>query len=181
MVLWLDNRCRVTRRRAERLISLCSANRVYLATSRSCNRSVPAWFASAGFPERELGEFRFAPGSTPTPWRSTSSPPSQPVTASSTIPIICSTIGKPAGELPGIPRRSNQTTAKSTILRILPPPCQRPMVLARVPAGIAIQSITPGADSTAKMQRMRHTQGFSAQPLIVNPWPLNLIFRLRVG
>jgi hypothetical protein len=34
----------------------------------------------AGRPLRELGAFRCAPSSTPTPSRSTSSPPSQPVT-----------------------------------------------------------------------------------------------------
>ena len=40
----------------------------------------------AGRPERELGASRFAPLSTPTPSRSTSSPPSQPPMAPSTRP-----------------------------------------------------------------------------------------------
>src|SRR3989440_12126490 len=90
--------------------------------------------------ERELGASRFAPLSTPTPRRSTSSPPSQPPTAptrSATISIV----NKPlvVARCPLLYRVQN-TNAKPRIAITLLNACHTPIRFARVPAGIASQS-----------------------------------------
>src|SRR5215210_4869352 len=63
--------------------------------------------APAGNPERELGESRWAPSSTPTPSRSTNSPPNQPVTTAITTPVSPATMA-PVGSTSGLSRRSTQ-------------------------------------------------------------------------
>src|ERR687893_500194 len=58
---------------------------------------VPARPAPAGSSDRELGESRWAPSSTPTPRRSTNSPPSQPVTRAMTAPVRPETMAPVGG------------------------------------------------------------------------------------
>jgi hypothetical protein len=46
------------------------------------------------------------------------------------------------------PRRSQRLTANSTSTTTLPPPCSAPMLLARVPLGMASQSMVPNGAAT---------------------------------
>src|SRR6185436_8353797 len=104
-------------------------------------------------PARELCAFRFAPSSTPTLSRSTSSPPNQPVTPASANPMNDSANAAVLGVYGGtcgalyrryqLPRNSNRTTT-------FPRPWSKPTDLARVSFGIASQSMRPkGAAKTA--------------------------------
>src|SRR5436305_3765121 len=118
----------------------CSHNHCYLVIRLS--PGVPVAVSVADCPERELGALRFAPSSTPTPSRSTSSPPSQPVTNARTTPTIERIYAMMDGLACAFSRMS-QLTMNNTTMTTLPTPCHRPSVLARVPAGIASQSIRP--------------------------------------
>src|SRR5206468_13131920 len=91
---------------------------------------------------REFGAFRFAPSSTPTPSRSTSSPPSQPPNRDSPSPINDSTLANISGRS-GSVRRSHQLPRNNRTTTNIVIPWVNPIVLARVPFGIAYQSINP--------------------------------------
>src|SRR5215510_661420 len=96
----------------------------------------------AGCPDSELGALRFAPLSTPTPRRSTSSPPNQPVTSASPAPNSESANGNRPG-FGGLGERNSQLTTNRNMTTTLPRPCHSPIVLALVSEGIASQSINP--------------------------------------
>src|SRR6185312_3656574 len=102
--------------------------------------------ARAGFCTRsvdnELGALRCAPSSTPTPSRSTSSPPNQPATRAMITAAKERARPSPPG-VAGSGRRRNQLPAKSSTTRTFKPPCHNPIALARVLLGIPIQSISP--------------------------------------
>src|SRR5207248_8437695 len=88
--------------------------------------------------ESELGASKLASSSTPTPNRSTNSPPSQAVTRAIAIATKESTIGAAPGAA-GEGSRKYQSTTKSTTTTTFPSPCHKPIDLARVPLGIASQ------------------------------------------
>src|SRR4051812_24928806 len=99
----------------------------------------------------EFGAFRCAPSSTPTPSRSTNSPPNQPPRPASANPMIESRLAVVEGcsgrlyLIPQLPTKSSRT-------RTFVNPCIKPILLARVPDGIAAQSISPnGAAITPPM------------------------------
>src|SRR5947209_18974711 len=118
----------------------CSHNHCYLVMRLSLG--VPVAVSEADCPERELGGFGFAPPATPHASRSTSSPPSQPVTNARTTPTIERIYAMMDGLACAFSRMS-QLTMNNTTMTTLPTPCHRPSVFARVPAGIASQSIRP--------------------------------------
>src|SRR5262249_23437562 len=93
-------------------------------------------------PDIELGALRFAPLSTPTPRRSTNSPPNQPVTSASTAPNSESITGNAPG-CGGLGQRISQLAANRMMTATFPKPCHSPIVLARVRKGMACQSINP--------------------------------------
>src|SRR5215213_4336918 len=101
----------------------------------------------AGCPERELGASTLAPSSTPMPRRSTSSPPSQPVTSASRTPAAERPTSSPLGAV-GRSRRRNQLRTKSSRTTTFPPPCRKPIRLALDPPGIDSQSISPKGAAT---------------------------------
>jgi hypothetical protein len=103
---------------------------------------LPATLSLAGRSESELGAFRCAPSSTPTPNLSTNSPPSQPVTSASPAPTKDKTYTSVPGSA-GALARSSQLTMKRPMTTTLPMPCHSPIALARVSEGIASQSINP--------------------------------------
>src|SRR4051794_14276726 len=113
---------------------LCSHHHDGAIIQAGCRWRQPACHSYRAGPDNELGALTFAPSSTPTPRRSTSSPPSQPVTSAIPTATAEITIGTVPGAS-GAPRRSHQLTAKSPTTTTLPPPCSRPMRFARVPAG----------------------------------------------
>src|SRR5207237_7846279 len=94
-------------------------------------------------PDSELGALRCAPLSTPTPSRSTSSPPSQPVISASTTAMQDKATAPVVGAFPGVSMREYQLRPKRTTTTTLPPPCHSPIDFARVPDGIAHQSTAP--------------------------------------
>ena len=114
----------------------------------------------AGLPERELGAFRCAPVSTPTPSRSTSSPPNQPVIKANPIATNDKAKATELG-LCGAGRRRNQLPIKSSTTTTLPAPCQRPIAFALVLAGIAHQSIKPKTAESSPPTIPAHACDFS--------------------
>src|SRR4051794_40542708 len=83
---------------------------------------------------REFGAFKFAPGVTPTPSRSTNSPPSQPPSNAPTTPINDSAkaaVENTSGEL----HLNNQLAINKIITQRFVRPCSRPILAARVPEG----------------------------------------------
>src|SRR2546430_42451 len=96
----------------------------------------------AGMPDRELGAFRCAPLSTPTPSRSTNSPPNQPPTKARTTAMneraSAVVLGTSAA-----PRRISQLPMKSKTTSTFTPPCKSPIRLALVWLGIENQSTRP--------------------------------------
>ncbi len=92
--------------------------------------------------DKELGALTCAPSSTPTPSRSTSSPPNQPATTAITTAAKERARASPVG-VAGSGRRSIQLPAKSSTTKTFKPPCHNPTALARVLLGIPIQSISP--------------------------------------
>src|SRR5262245_60325741 len=100
------------------------------------------YLSTTARPDSELGALRFAPSSTPTPIRSTNSPPNQPVTSASNAPASESITGNAPG-LGGLGKRASQLAMNKSITTTLPKPCHIPIALALVPLGIASQSINP--------------------------------------
>src|SRR3954471_15875461 len=96
----------------------------------------------AGRCDNELGASRCAPSSTPTANRSTSSPPSHPVTTASPTATNDSTIAIVLGDC-GAGRRKYQLTVNSSTTTTFPTPCKSPIRFAHVPEGIADQSTSP--------------------------------------
>src|SRR3954463_15830077 len=92
------------------------------ATSGSTVTHPDGSYAASSFePPSELGASRCAPSSTPTPRRSTSSPPSQPVTTASAIPETESAIAEEDG-FRGLRRRANQLAPNNPVTRTFPNP-----------------------------------------------------------
>src|SRR4051812_38338668 len=118
--------------------------------------------------ESELGASRLAPGSTPTPRRSTSSPPSQPVTSAPSTPTSCKRRGRPVGA-PGVSRRSHQAMANRTTMMTLPRPWAVAIPLARVPEGIAAQSMAPKIAASKPVMMPAAIIGCVARPRAVCP------------
>src|SRR2546430_9357279 len=92
------------------------------------------------FPDRELGALRLAPSSTPTPMRSTSSPPNQPATTAITTAAKENARDRLSGDA-GSGRRNTQLTANRKTTSTFKPPCHSPTTLARVLLGMPNQSI----------------------------------------
>src|SRR5215208_717401 len=93
-------------------------------------------------PEAEPEAFGFAPSATPMPIRKTSSPPRKPPSEARPTPMNERMMGKTLGS-PGAPERSSQLRANSITMTALLNPCPNPIAFARVPEGIASQSIRP--------------------------------------
>ena len=87
------------------------------------------------------------------PSRSTSSPPSQPVTSARPVPTSANTNAIPGG-LAGSPVRSHQLTANSTNTTTFPSACHSPTDFARVRDGIPSQSIKPKMAATSPLKRL---------------------------
>src|SRR5438309_180491 len=90
----------------------------------------------------EFGAFRCAPLSTPTPSRSTSSPPNHPLTNAKPTATNDNVSAAELGFC-GAGRRINQLPMKSSTTTTLPAPCHKPIAFALVPCGIAHQSTKP--------------------------------------
>src|SRR5438105_4823037 len=86
----------------------------------------------AGLPVSELGALRLAPLSTPTPSRSTNSPPNQAVTRASSTPASATMKAKVPGPYCCSFNLSSQLMANSATTTTLPPPCSSPTCFARV-------------------------------------------------
>src|SRR5438067_6565556 len=109
-----------------------------LRTSRASG-----WVRSlAGLPDNEFGESKCAPLSTPTPSRSTSSPPSQPPTKARGTAMNDRASAVELGFC-GAEFRSSQLPMNRSTTTTFTPPCMSPIVFARVPEGMAHQSMTP--------------------------------------
>ena len=96
----------------------------------------------SSFTEREFGALRLAPSSTPTPSRSTSSPPNHPAIIAITTAANDSANARLLGDA-GSGRRKSQLPANKRTTSTFKPPCHSPTALARVLLGIPIQSISP--------------------------------------
>src|SRR5436190_18632600 len=101
-------------------------------------RSLFVSVSLAGRPDSEFGASGLAPASTPIPSRSTNSPPSHPPTSASSTPTKDNMRALLLGMFDADPRM-NQLPIKRSTTTTLVPPCSRPTVLARVPAGIPTQ------------------------------------------
>src|SRR5215218_3618422 len=96
--------------------------------------SAPVELLPTGRPESELVALRCAPSTTPTPSRTTSSPPRKPPSEVKPTTTKERTMATNPGS-PGAFARSSQLTTNSVTMTTLVAPCHIPTALARVPEG----------------------------------------------